>query len=88
MSGIQKDIFDLKQRVFYIDRSVNVYFNKEITKLNLVVSSLLHRIAALEKGERVEAQKVEVNNDLPKNDTLPVNKSKKKKNNIRNISLN
>ena len=26
-----KELFDIKQRVFYIDKHVNVFFNNEIT---------------------------------------------------------
>ena len=44
-----KDIDDLKQKVFYIDRAVNPYFNIQIMKLYQMNSQLSTKVQELEK---------------------------------------
>ena len=85
-----KDILDLKQRVFYIDKHVNTFFNKEIMKLHLNVSKLHQRLVALEKGTSNTTEDLETNIPVKSNEPKP-QKSKKKQSrsvtNIRTVNL-
>ena len=103
MTSISKDIQDLKQKLFYIDRSVNPYFNKQITMLVKTVFELDNRIKNLEKKINTKSElNNEQNNQNSKidnesdyqNTNVKDNKTNKKKineqkrtNDIRTITL-
>ena len=93
MTSISKDVQDLKQKLFYIDRSVNPYFNKQITMLVKTVFELDNRIKDLEKklntttelNNEQDNQNSEIDNesDYQNTNTTNVknNKTNRKKNN-------
>lgn len=82
----EKAIDDLRQKVFYIDRSVNPYFNIQIMKLYKANSELSLKVAELEKkiseitGEKI----VEPEKSIPKKTS---NKKTNIPNDIRTINL-
>lgn len=100
MTSISKDIQDLKQKLFYIDRSVNPYFNKQITMLVKTVYELDNRIKNLEKklnttselNNEQDNKSTEINNESESNNTTFKNNKKKnneqkRTNDIRTITL-
>ena len=92
-----KELFDIKQRVFYIDKHVNVFFNNEIMKLHLNMSKLNQRLVALEKrshgGGSLPTDSEGSVNDIPvQTDESKPQKATKKKlgrtvTNIRTVNL-
>ena len=92
-----KEIFDIKQRVFYIDKHVNVFFNNEIMKLHLNMSKLNQRLATLEKrsqgGGDLPTDSEGSVNDIPvqTDESKPQKATKKKQGravtNIRTVNL-
>ena len=83
-----KDILDLKQRVFYIDKHVNTFFNREIMKLHLNMSKLNQRLMTLEKGNVLEP---DTNTESEEQVEIKPQKSKNKHTrnvaNIRTVNL-
>ena len=86
-----KDIEDLKQKVFYIDRRVNPYFNHQISGLIKMIYELDNRIKVLEKQNNVENTKetknVEKNSKVPTKRTAAKNTAKNNQNDIRTITI-
>tara|TARA_B100001123_G_C15081763_1_gene935954 strand:+ start:41 stop:328 length:288 start_codon:yes stop_codon:yes gene_type:complete len=91
-----KDIDDLKQKVFYIDRAVNPYFNIQIMKLYQMNSQLSTKVQELEKriselgGESVSQNNTqeEVSEKVPEKATKKKNTKKTEvTNDIRTITL-
>ena len=91
----QKDIYDLKQRVYYIDKFVNTFFNKELMKLHMNMAKLNQRLMALERNNHttsVASNESEVNALPVQTSDTKLQKANKKKQiktatNIRTVNL-
>lgn len=96
MTSLQKDVENIKNKVFYIDRKVNPYFNVQINNLIKTIYDLDKRVKDLENNKtNVESNsedKTFLNNS---NDGIPFNEkkntkkqtTKKSTNDIRTISI-
>lgn len=96
MTSLQKDVENIKNKVFYIDRKVNPYFNVQINNLIKTIYELDKRVKDLENNKtNVESNsedKTFLNNS---NDSIPFNEkkntkkqtTKKSTNDIRTISI-
>tara|TARA_B100001123_G_C15309860_1_gene1023987 strand:- start:2541 stop:2810 length:270 start_codon:yes stop_codon:yes gene_type:complete len=85
-----KDIEDLKQKVFYMDRRVNPYFNHQISGLIKMIYELDNRIKVLEKRNNVE--NAEETKNVEKKSKVPAKKNTAKnnqnnQNDIRTITI-
>lgn len=82
-----KDLSDVQQKLFYIDRRVNPYFNVQIMKLYQLNNNLTAKVKELENklnalsGQEVEqkpkdkkkAKNVKIDNNLVMNDIRTIN---------------
>jgi len=66
-----KEIFDLKQRVYYIDKQVNPFFNKQIIQIQMAMTQFNSRLRNIEN-------KLQINNTPQQEDTQT--------NNTKNVS--
>ena len=87
-----KAIDDLKQKVFYIDRAVNPYFNIQIMKLYQMNSQLSNRLQQLEtRLSELSGESVSQNNtqeDVSEKTSKKKNTKKSEvPNDIRTITL-
>lgn len=72
MSGkSSKEIYDIQQRLFYIDKHVNTFFNKQIVQIQMALTQMNARLRQIEK-------KLDLNNEPAK---TPQNNAKLNKNN-------
>ena len=93
MSQLHKEIDTLRQKIYYIDTSVNTFFNKTLINIQKSLNDLNVRILELEKkinedsetinSVDIKPKKVEKNQQNNKNTV----KNKNLPNQIRTISL-
>ena len=101
MTSLQKDVENIKNKVFYIDRKVNPYFNVQINNLIKTIYDLDRRIKELENnntnnsGSNTFLNKSNESETNSQNESLPFNQKKTNKkqstkkttNDIRTINI-
>ena len=81
-----KDLSDLQQKLFYIDRRVNPYFNVQIMKLYQLNNNLTAKVKELENKlnelspqeeekpkEKKKTKNVKIDNNVAMNDIRTIN---------------
>lgn len=92
MTSLVKDVENIKNKVFYIDRRVNPYLNQQINNLVKAIYDLEVRVKELENSNvsnKEETDFLNNNDELPNNETKTTKKTQSRKttNEIRTINI-
>lgn len=92
MTSLVKDVENIKNKVFYIDRRVNPYLNQQINNLVKAIYDLEVRVKELENSNvsnKEESDFLNNNDELPNNETKTTKKTQSRKttNEIRTINI-
>lgn len=92
MTSLVKDVENIKNKVFYIDRRVNPYLNQQINNLVKAIYDLEVRVKELEDSNvsnKEETDFLNNNDELPNNETKTTKKTQSRKttNEIRTINI-
>lgn len=92
MTSLVKDVENIKNKVFYIDRRVNPYLNQQINNLVKAIYDLEVRVKELENSNvsnKEETEFLNNNDELPNNETKTTKKTQSRKttNEIRTINI-
>ena len=88
-SPTYKQMFDLQQKVYYIDKHVNTFFNRQIINIQLTMSQFNSRLSILENKLQINPTSNSTSNSTSNptshptsNKQLQKNNPKSRKNNI------